>query len=73
MRSVNRTCSVMALTLIFLSGFLLIFECRARYLYLFSPYYVLLAIDGLVGVGSAGERFASEVAEVRKRLTQHAV
>ena len=61
MRSANHICDVMALALIFLSGFLLIFECRARYLFLFSPYYVLLAIDGLVGVGSAGERLADKI------------
>lgn len=38
--------NVMAITLLLLSGFLLIFECRARYLYLFSPYFVILGIIG---------------------------
>ncbi len=66
MRSANHICAVMALALIFLSGFLLIFECRARYLFLFSPYYVLLAVDGLVGVGSAGRRLADRIIGFRR-------
>ena len=71
MRSTNHVCAVIALALVFLSGFLLIFECRARYLFLFSPFYVLLAIDGLVGRGSTGELLARKVAascEDRSRL-----
>lgn len=56
--STNLVCAVMALALIFLSGFLLIFECRARYLFLYSPYFVLLPIGGLIGEGSVGERLA---------------
>ncbi len=63
--STNQVCCVIALTLIFLSGFLLIFEARARYLFLFSPYYVLLAIDGLVGAGSMGEHLARRVYGLR--------
>ena len=66
-RSTSRACAVIALTLIFLSGFLLIFECRARYLFLFSPYYVLLAIDGLVGMGSWGEWLATKVTALREQ------
>ncbi len=66
-RSTSRACAVIALTLTFLSGFLLIFECRARYLFLFSPYYVLLAIDGLVGMGSWGERLATKVTALREQ------
>lgn len=66
--SASRVCVVMALALIFLSGFLLVFECRARYLYLFSPYYVVFAIDGLIGSGSMGEYLACRIAKVRKKL-----
>ncbi len=64
----DHICSVMALTLIFLSGFLLIFECRARYLFLFSPYYVLFAVDGLVGEGSLGDYAACKLSYLRSEL-----
>lgn len=69
-QSTNHICATMALTLIFLSGFLLIFECRARYLFLFMPYYTLFAIDGLIGKGSAGEWFARKVSKLHKDLNQ---
>lgn len=36
----------MVLTLVMLSVFLAIFECRARYLFLYSPYFALLGIMG---------------------------
>ena len=36
--------AVMALSLLMLSAFLLIFECRARYLFLYSLFYVALAV-----------------------------
>ncbi len=67
-RATSRTCVVIALTLIFLSGFLLIFECRARYLFLFSPFYVLLAIDGLIGTCSMGELLARKFTALREEL-----
>ena len=38
--------SVIVLTLFMLCGFLTIFECRARYLYLYSGYFVILSIVG---------------------------
>ena len=38
--------SPMQLALLMLVAFLLVFECRARYLYLFSPYFVLLGVRG---------------------------
>ncbi len=69
-RSTNHVCAVIALTLIFLSGFLLIFECRARYLFLFSPFYVLLAIDGLIGKGSTGEFIARKLALLREERSR---
>lgn len=37
---------VLALSLLMLSAFLLVFECRARYLYLYGSHYALLAILG---------------------------
>lgn len=38
--------SPMQLALLMLVVFLLVFECRARHLYLFSPYFVLLGVRG---------------------------
>ena len=44
---INNVEGLLALTLIGVSLFLLLFECRARYLYIFSPLYVVLAGIGL--------------------------
>lgn len=41
---------VIYLSLAALAVFLMIFECRARYLYLYSPYFVMLGIAGWVGL-----------------------
>lgn len=38
---------VLMLSVIGITLFQLIFECRARYLYLYSPFYVLLGISGI--------------------------
>lgn len=38
------------LSLVALAAFLVIFECRARYLYLYSPYFVMLGVAGWVGL-----------------------
>lgn len=38
--------NMMGFSLLFLSGFLTLFECRARYLFLYSPYFILLAVVG---------------------------
>lgn len=46
-RKTNNVEGIIALTLIGVSLFLLLFECRARYLYIFSPLYVVLAGIGL--------------------------
>lgn len=37
---------VILLTVLLLSVFLMLFECRARYLFLFSPYYVVIGVLG---------------------------
>lgn len=39
--------NLIALTLLGVSIFLLLFECRSRYLYLFTPLYIVLAAPGL--------------------------
>lgn len=46
--------NLIALTLIGVSLFLLLFECRARYLYIFSPLYLVL---GGIGLNKASEVF----------------
>lgn len=68
----NHICATMALALIFLSGFLMIFECRARYLFLFMPYYTMFAIDGLIGAGSAGEWLARKASDLHQELKRAA-
>ena len=42
----NRKGAAIAIALLFLSVFLMIFECRARYLFLFAPAFVILASAG---------------------------
>ncbi len=53
----SQVVATMALSLIMLSGFLLIFECRARYLFLYVLFYIAIAISE-----------ASSEAEYRSKL-----
>ena len=41
------------LSLVALALFLAVFECRARYLYLYLPYFVMLGVAGWAGIGKA--------------------
>ncbi len=43
---------VIHLTIIGITIFLLLFEARARYLFLFSPYYLVLSCLGIIKIGS---------------------
>ena len=43
---VSSTEKIMRLALLMLALFLMIFEARARYLFLFAPYFVLLGVVG---------------------------
>ena len=43
--------NLIALTLLGVSMFLLLFECRSRYLYLFTPLYLILATAGMHSAG----------------------
>jgi len=47
---------VLMLSVIGITLFQLIFECRARYLYLYAPYYVLLGMSGIWETVHAGLR-----------------
>lgn len=53
-RRQNEVFAAMALALLILSAYLLVFECRARYLFIFSPYFLLMGIDGLLGADWSG-------------------
>lgn len=53
-RRQNEVFAAIALALLILSAYLLVFECRARYLFIFSPYFLLMGIDGLLGADWAG-------------------
>lgn len=46
-KSDNAAENLVALSLLGVSMFLLIFECRARYLFMFSPLFLVLASSGL--------------------------
>lgn len=53
---------MMALALLMLSVFLVLFEARARYLYLYSPYFVLLGTLGWQMIGRRiGDSFGSKL------------
>lgn len=43
----NKEMNVIFLTLVGITLFVLLFEGRARYLFLYSPYYIISAIVGL--------------------------
>ncbi|MDO5117177.1 MAG: hypothetical protein Q4D34_01610 [Eggerthellaceae bacterium] len=45
-KTANRKAAAIAIALLFLSIFLMVFECRARYLYLFAPSFVILSSVG---------------------------
>lgn len=46
-----------AVALLLLSGFLLLFECNARYLYLYSSFYVILGVRGWQVFGQQAVRW----------------
>ena len=52
-RNVRKGELVAYLSLVALALFLAVFECRARYLYLYLPYFVMLGVAGWAGVGWA--------------------
>ncbi len=56
----RRAVGALALSLFGVSLFLLIFECRARYLYPFSPLYLVLAAVGVHSLAHRGERDLDE-------------
>lgn len=52
--------NLIALTLLGVSMFLLLFECRSRYLYLFTPLYLILAAAGLHRAGAMLQDFTEK-------------
>ena len=53
---------VLALTLLGLSGYLMLFECWPRYLFLYAPFFVIVAG---IGFWNLAKRFAPEKPKVR--------
>ena len=49
-RFASKEACAMALALIFLSGFLMLFECRARYIFLYMPIIVTMGLYGWRGL-----------------------
>ena len=45
------------LSLVALALFLAVFECRARYLYLYLPYFIMLGVAGWAGIGKGLARW----------------
>lgn len=58
---------VVMLSILLLSGFLLLFECRARYLFLYAPYFVLL---GVIGWKEFRKRFREQRQSIRGNTAQ---
>ena len=46
----NQQISIIMLSLVGLTIFEMIFEARARYLYIYAPFYVILATEGISGI-----------------------
>lgn len=65
-RPTNVEC-VVALSLLALSAFLVVFECRARYLFLYAPYFVALAAWGWQGAAHCARGRLARRGEKRPR------
>lgn len=59
--------TILPLTLLGLSAFLLIFECRARYVFLYLPVYILLACQGLTNISEKLVKIKFKKREAEKK------
>lgn len=66
-RNASRKECALCLALLMLSAFLLLFECRARYLFLFAPYFVILGTIGWHRFGRSAVRKRSRTVQVSNR------
>lgn len=68
---ISHSTNCMMIAILMLSMFLMIFECRARYLFLYTPLFVILAMSGYAQLFSWGERVFSNVLSRKKRSSAH--
>lgn len=55
----NEKIAVIMLTLLGFVLYGLLFEARARYVYIFSPFFIILAVSGFCELGKWGKRFST--------------
>ena len=68
---ISQSTNCMMIAILMLSMFLMIFECRARYLFLYTPLFVILAMSGYARLFSLGARVFSNVLSCKKRTRTH--
>ncbi len=68
---ISQSTNCMMIAILMLSMFLMIFECRARYLFLYTPLFVILAMSGYARLFSLGARVFSNVLSRKKRTRTH--
>lgn len=68
---ISQSTNCMMIAILMLSMFLMIFECRARYLFLYTPLFVILAMSGYARLFSLGARVFSNVLSRKKRSRTH--
>lgn len=68
---ISQSTNCMMIAILMLSMFLMIFECRARYLFLYTPLFVILAMSGYARLFSLGARVFSNVLSCKKRTHTH--
>lgn len=68
---ISQSTNCMMIAILMLSMFLMIFECRARYLFLYTPLFVILAMIGYARLFSLGARVFSNVLSCKKRTRTH--
>lgn len=68
---ISQSTNCMMIAILMLSMFLMIFECRARYLFLYTPLFVILAMSGYARLFSLGARVFSKVLSRKKRSCAH--
>ena len=68
---ISQSTNCMMIAILMLSMFLMIFECRARYLFLYTPLFVILAMSGYARLFSLGARVFSNALSCKKRSCAH--
>lgn len=68
---ISQSTNCMMIAILMLSMFLMIFECRARYLFLYTPLFVILAMSGYARLLSLGERVFPKIVSCKKKARPH--